>query len=396
VTNPSTLAARPAGTLPPFTNIQPRQTPASKEIYTCRVQIARTIASTGGMTLSHVVSAIIFQQMGLLIHHPPSILLKANTMCNILDDVCYNFTRRMTMKQTSRRYVLFVTVIISSLLFGRVWSNDTGKAFLWQIEKGGKNSYLLGSIHFLKKESYPLKKIIEKSYAKSEVLVLEIDFSSANLMQMPALVKKKAQYGEGETLKDNLSPKSYQLVKRELKKRYNIDIEDYQKFKAWYVAMEVESRELQKLGFSPFFGIDMYFLNKSTGKKDLAGLETIEFQLNLLDSFSKKEQELFLIHTLKETGQFAALVDKIVKYWTDGDADKMAALLEEDNQKAPKELEKIGQKLLDKRNITMTKSILDLLKKDKSYFIVVGAAHLVGEKGIVSLLQKEGLKLKQL
>ena len=89
-------------------------------------------------------------------------------------------------------------------------------------------------------------------------------------------------------------------------------------------------------------------------------------------------------------------MEKIVKYWTDGDADKMVALLEEDSKKAPKELEKIGEKLLDKRNITMTKSILNLLKKDKSYFIVVGAAHLVGKKGIVSLLQKEGYTINQL
>lgn len=300
------------------------------------------------------------------------------------------------MNRMSGRQIILFIILLSVLLPGRTWAKSKDKAFLWEIQTEGKSSYLLGSIHFLKKESYPLKEVIEKTYANTDTLVLEIDFSKANLFQMPALVKEKAQYAEGETLQDNLSETSYQLVKKTLKTRYNIDIQDYHRFKAWYVAMEVESRELQKLGFSPFYGIDMYFLNKSTGKKKLAGLETIEFQLNLLDSFSKKEQELFLIHTLTETGQFGALVNKIVKYWTDGDIDQMEELLEEDSKKAPKELEGIGEKLLDKRNITMTKGILELLKKDKSYFIVVGAAHLVGKKGIISLLKKEGYNIKQL
>jgi len=300
------------------------------------------------------------------------------------------------MQRNYRRRVILLILVLSIILPSRIWSSRDDKAFLWEIEKDGKNSYLLGSIHFLRKESYPLKQIIEKTFAKTEVLVLEIDFSKSNLFQMPALLKKKAQFAAGETLQDNLSEKSFIIVKEALKKRYNMEIKDFQHYKAWYLAMEVESRELQKLGFSPFYGIDMYFLNKSSGKKEMAGLETIEFQLNLLDSFSTKEQELFLISTLKETAQFKTLVEKIVKYWTDGDADKMVALLEEDSKKGPRELDKIGEKLLDKRNITMTKSILNLLKKDKSYFIVVGAAHLVGKKGIVSLLKKEGYTINQL
>jgi uncharacterized protein YbaP (TraB family) len=50
------------------------------------------------------------------------------------------------------------------------------------------------------------------------------------------------------------------------------------------------------------------------------------------------------------------------------------------------------ESLLDKRNVGMTDKIKGYLTDEgkETYFIVVGAAHFVGEKGIVQLLENEG------
>jgi uncharacterized protein len=44
----------------------------------------------------------------------------------------------------------------------------------------------------------------------------------------------------------------------------------------------------------------------------------------------------------------------------------------------------------------MVAKIEGYLKSKTGYFVVVGAGHLVGEKGIITLLQKKGYKVEQL
>ncbi len=52
-------------------------------------------------------------------------------------------------------------------------------------------------------------------------------------------------------------------------------------------------------------------------------------------------------------------------------------------------------RLLDRRNETMAKSILDLAEK-KKVVAAIGALHLVGERGVIRLLEKEGYKATKL
>jgi uncharacterized protein YbaP (TraB family) len=53
-------------------------------------------------------------------------------------------------------------------------------------------------------------------------------------------------------------------------------------------------------------------------------------------------------------------------------------------------------KLLDDRNTAMTAKIEHFLQTPKSYFVAVGAGHLVGEQGILSQLQRKSFRVEQL
>src|SRR5919199_387971 len=52
------------------------------------------------------------------------------------------------------------------------------KSLLWRVRSGSNAVYILGSIHFLKKENYPLKKELEDAFQHSKKLVLEIDLEA--------------------------------------------------------------------------------------------------------------------------------------------------------------------------------------------------------------------------
>jgi len=303
-----------------------------------------------------------------------------------------------------------ITFIIAwftvAMLCSQQKKENTTKSFLWQVEPTSittaitTKSYLLGSIHFLKKEHYPLKKVIEEAFDQTDVLAVEVDISADKMAKAGTMLLQKGMYTGEETLKANISEKTFQLAQDKLKE-LGMDIAGFQKFKPWMVAMSIISMELIKLGFNPNYGIDKYFMDKVSestsvsGKKEIVELEGAEFQVKFFDSFSKEESEKFLLSSVMEANQLEKELDNLVNAWSAGDTEKMEQLLTQNIQKYP-ELKDLYKKLLDVRNEKMVEKIISYLKTDKKYFIVVGAAHMVGKKGIIQLLKEKGLKVKQL
>ena len=55
----------------------------------------------------------------------------------------------------------------------------------------------------------------------------------------------------------------------------------------------------------------------------------------------------------------------------------------------------IYEKLFNDRNRKMVSKIEDYLKGKGIYFVIVGAGHMIGEKGIVETLRKKGYRVEQ-
>jgi uncharacterized protein YbaP (TraB family) len=293
-----------------------------------------------------------------------------------------------------RKKLIALMLVSLFPLFMLYCPKSTGKSFLWEIQSEKGNSYLFGSVHLLKKEHYPLKKVIEDSFDQSDVLVLEIDLSGDNLLKAGMYLLQKGQYPEGETLKDNISEKTYQLLEDKAK-TMEMNLEWLNGWKPWMAALHILERKLIHLGYTPGHGVDFYFLNKSIGKKEIQGLETIELQVGLFENFSKDESEKFLLSTIMEADQLEKEMDKMIAAWSTGDVEKMEKTMAETIQEYP-ELEAFYKKLNDDRNVKMVEKIVSLLKTDKKYFIVVGAAHMIGKNGLVQLLKNKGYKVNQL
>ncbi|MEW6002985.1 MAG: TraB/GumN family protein, partial [Nitrospirota bacterium] len=61
-----------------------------------------------------------------------------------------------------------------------------------------------------------------------------------------------------------------------------------------------------------------------------------------------------------------------------------------------KSMSAVYEKLIFERNKNMTTKMEDFLKTEKTYFVIVGAGHLVGDKGILDLFIKKGYSVEQL
>jgi uncharacterized protein YbaP (TraB family) len=115
----------------------------------------------------------------------------------------------------------------------------------------------------------------------------------------------------------------------------------------------------------------------------------------LFDTFTAQEQEAFLLVTLQELDKGARSLEAIVAAWREGDAETIDALLNETLHAGP-ELERIYRLLLVDRNVAMADKITAFMQQNKTVFVVVGAGHLVGEKGLVELFKKKGYQVEQL
>jgi uncharacterized protein YbaP (TraB family) len=147
-----------------------------------------------------------------------------------------------------------------------------------------------------------------------------------------------------------------------------------------------------RMGFSPQYGIDVHFFAraKSAGK-EIGFLESTEFQIDLLGSMDKQDQNAFLNQTLKELELADELAGGLVKFWKAGDAARLHDLL----SKSFKNYPDLYERLLIQRNKKWTKEIEGAMRKNKNTLFVVGVGHLVGPESVVDLLQTKGYPVKQ-
>ena len=268
---------------------------------------------------------------------------------------------------------------------------QTTKNCLWTVKTESNKIYLLGSLHLLKPSAYPLAAAIEKAYADSRVIIFETDIAA---LQSPAVQAKLLELGiypAGQNLFENLDGSTRQKLEKKMGE-IGLPLEQFSQFKPWFVALTLTTLELQRMGFNPAYGIDLYFFNKASADgKEIDYLEPAEFQINLLGNMTEREQHDFLSQTLNDLEVVKDLSGDLVNSWKGGDTDKLHDLLSQSFDDYPH----LHHRLLIERNKNWLEHIEDAMRKNKNVLFVVGAGHLVGPESVVDLLKNKGYQVKQ-
>lgn len=263
---------------------------------------------------------------------------------------------------------------------------------LWKIQGARNVVYLMGSIHTLKQENYPLPAVLETAFNDSPVAVFETDIEKMEAPDAQLKLLSKSQLPAGQSLQQVLSKDTYNQFLQHSQKA-GLPEFLFARLQPALAAAMLETLELQKLGVDPEYGLDKHFFDRAQkAQKQIVPLETLDFQIALLTSFSKEEGELFVKATLKDLDKTTDEFGEIVKAWQTGDADALEKLLNEAMHEAPA----IFKRLLTDRNQQWTPKIEEFARGQKNVVVIVGAAHLVGNDGVVERLRKKGLKVTQL
>ncbi len=268
----------------------------------------------------------------------------------------------------------------------------TPKHCLWLVETPlNKAIFLLGSLHVLKSDAYPLAKAINEAYNQSQKVVFETDLEA---MMNPAVLAKMMAMGlypEGQTLFQNISDEMGSSLKKKMVD-LGMPMEHFGRFRPWFMAVTLTALELKRLGFSPEYGIDLHFYGKaSSDEKETGFLEPVEFQLELSGNMNAHDQKASFFQSPEQHDVAAQMADDMLKNWKKGDADSLYSIL----FKSFEEFPQIENRLLLRRNIDWVKKIEALMAEDKNIFIIVGAGHLIGPGSVVALLKEKGYKVKQ-
>jgi hypothetical protein len=301
-------------------------------------------------------------------------------------------------KRNRLRTTLFI-LCLSAILFVSAGlhaqqskQKTSPKHCLWLVETPlNKAVFLLGSLHVLKSDTYPLANAINDAYGLSQKVVFETDLAA--MMDPAVLAKMMAMglYPEGQTLFQNIPDEMRSSLKEKMTD-LGMPMEQFGRFRPWFIAVTLTALELQRLGFSPEYGIDVHFYGRAgSDQKEIGYLEPVDFQLDLLGKMNEQDQNAFLGQTLKDLDVAAQMADDMLKNWAKGDVDTLYAILFKSFEGYPQ----IENRLLGRRNIDWVKKIEEMMAEDKNIFVIVGAGHLIGPGSVVALLKEKGYKVKQ-
>jgi len=273
-----------------------------------------------------------------------------------------------------------------------VHSAGNGTATLWRVHGEHNTLYLLGSIHVLPKQAYPLKPVVERAFDRANAVAFEIDLNRVTKNTLKQAYGQTAFYPLGDSLSKNLKPETVLLLERVLPV-YGLTLQQVERYRPWFLAETLSSRALHMAGFSEQLGVDIYFYRRAlAARKPVLGLETVHDQAQIFSRMDEAQNEQYLIDAIYGLPAYPLVMAKLVKAWEIGDVGMLDQMV---NQNRATD-RKGHEALFSRRNARWLPEIERLAHENGNFLIIVGAGHLVGDDGVVAQLQRAGYTVEQL
>jgi uncharacterized protein YbaP (TraB family) len=267
---------------------------------------------------------------------------------------------------------------------------------LWEIKSDSSTAYLFGTVHVGRGDFYPLPPVVEKAYRDSRTLVLEIDSTDVEALNAAVGV---AIYQPPDQIENHLSADLVKRLKPAMA-RMGVEYEQVRTMKPFMAMLMLTSFEYSKLGYDSTMGLDIHFADRAAKEgKRIVQLESAAGQFGMMNSLSPELQEELLAITLDEIedNKVPSLVKEMLSAWMAADLGRLQRVLTEEERKlSSTRSREFHEKFLASRNAAMAQRIDSMMKEGASMFIAVGAAHALGDDGLVELLKKRGYRVRQL
>ena len=272
------------------------------------------------------------------------------------------------------------------LFFTRL--NAQENSLLWEISKEGYyTSYLYGTIHLNDERVFQFGDSVLSKLYQCDAYAGEIIIQPEDMLKiMPYIFEKDSK----KQCKKVFSEKEYKKIAKVVSAKLGEEMLVILPFMSPYVVSIIlsypsEDAENEKSAYY----LDMYLQEQADSlEKKLISLETIESQFAYINKIEIEKQKEHLLKIIKDK-QLDGDVEDLVQVYVDEDLEKMMEILHKYEGQDPL----MTEEFMVGRNYIHKDGMVDAMKQ-QSTFTAVGAAHLIGEKGIVTLLRADGFSVQ--
>lgn len=261
-------------------------------------------------------------------------------------------------------------------------------ALFWSLSRNGETAgYLLGTIHSEDPRVLDFPDSFIGQLKSNQYFAMEM------VPDLPTLARLTSymHYQDGTRLQDVIGGERFALLNNRLS-AYRIPEESINQMKVWAVMMTL-SVPPPRTGF--FMDLSLSLRAAGSGLK-VIGLETLEQQLSFLEEMPIDQQLELLDSALEDFGKVDEVHGQMVDSYLGGDVHVLEKLAEEQmSTLEPEAREYFMAQGIDARNERMVNTLLPWMDEGR-VFVAVGALHLPGEKGLITLLRNNGFELEAL
>ncbi|WP_423149148.1 TraB/GumN family protein [Rubrolithibacter danxiaensis] len=264
-------------------------------------------------------------------------------------------------------------------------------SLLFEVSGNGlsRPSYIFGTYHLIGKDFWQKYPVLESCFNKVSAVAGEIVVGDELQMQqqlMPYMLLKD------QTLDKLFSQDQFKEINSVFKKESGMNLSILNGLKPAAIQLTLLSfiapKEISP-GNPP---LDGYIQNLAReNKKEVIGLETLEEQAEIIFDIPEERQKEQLLKFVEQLEKNREEGNRLLKAYKEQNLAELEHLFKQSADFNDEEM----NRMLFERNYKWSQKLPVIMKRGP-VFIAVGAGHLVGEKGLLRILQNQGYEIKPL
>jgi hypothetical protein len=267
--------------------------------------------------------------------------------------------------------------------------NKNDNTLLWKVSGNGlqKPSFLFGTFHLMCKDDIHFSEQMKKAIKASDQIYMEMDMDDPTMMLSGMMYMNMK---DGKKLEDLYTKEEFDRLQHYFKDSLKMPLMMFQKAKPYFLVALFYPKMMKCKTPS---GIEQEIIAiAKEDKKEISGLETMQFQASVFDSIPYEYQAKELLKNIDSFAVNKKEFESMLEIYKNQRLDSMLSKMDFSELGG----EKFEDILLTNRNINWVAQLKNNIMPKESVFVAVGAGHLVGENGLISLLRKAGFKVQPL
>ena len=264
---------------------------------------------------------------------------------------------------------------------------------LWKVGDADTIVYLFGTVHVLPPTLQWRTPPIDKALGEAKAIYFETDLEPDPKVIAP-IIQQLGMYPPSNRLSDRLTPAQNASLQ---KAAADLGLPSFQldAMKPWLVGVTLSDVMITRAGYDVNSGVERKLAPTARDAgKEIRKFETVEEQLLVFADLPEETQIAFLMEGIKQIDQSTVMLNELVNAWAAGDTATLEKVMIEDDLA---ETPQIYDALLVKRNANWAKQIDQIVKTEPgTFFVAVGAAHLIGKDSVQEQLKPLGYTTERL